>query len=227
MAFTPNFAILNDFPLFWEPAYLERNAHVARFHRDMPSRFAVIPRRGTSADIKWFEADPTYVLHFTNAFEDGDEVVLDGFFQGDPEPTDNGLGDKWQRAFRFLALDRMQARLHRWRFNLVTGATHEEQLSDSITEFGMINPGHAGGGLASVRPALPEAFPDWSSISWNEDFHPALSAGIRNARSTCCRGCPGRYSRASVSATVMPSGPDATLIISCPASTAPSVSTRK
>jgi carotenoid cleavage dioxygenase len=110
----------------------------------MPSRFAVIPRRGQTSQIQWFEADPTYVLHFTNAYEDGDEIVLDGFYQGDPEPTDNGLGDKWQRAFRFLALDRMQARLHRWRFNLVTGGVREEQLSDTITEFGMINPGHAG-----------------------------------------------------------------------------------
>jgi carotenoid cleavage dioxygenase-like enzyme len=142
MAFTENYAILNDFPLFWEPEYLERNAHVARFHRDMPSRFAVIPRRGS--DIHWFEAEPTFVLHFTNAYEDGDEIVLDGFFQGDPEPADNGMGDKWQQAFRFLALDRMQARLHRWRFNLITGQVSEEQLSDSITEFGMINAGYAG-----------------------------------------------------------------------------------
>ena len=139
-----NYVILNDFPLFWEPEYLERNAHVARFHRDLPSRFAVIPRRGDTSQIQWFEADPTYVLHFTNAYEDGDEIVLDGFYQGDPEPSDNGLGDKWQRAFRFLALDRMQARLHRWRFNLVTGGVREEQLSDSISEFGMINPGNAG-----------------------------------------------------------------------------------
>ena len=145
MAFTQNYAILNDFPLFWDPELLERNAHVARFHRDMPSRFAVIPRRGQTSDIEWFEAEPTFVLHFTNAYEDGDEIVLDGFFQGDPEPADNGMGDKWQRAFRFLALDLMQARLHRWRFNLVTGQVSEEQRSDSITEFGMINAGYAGG----------------------------------------------------------------------------------
>jgi carotenoid cleavage dioxygenase-like enzyme len=144
MAFTENFAILNDFPLFWDPELLKRNAHVARFHRDMPSRFAVIPRRGQASDIQWFEAEPTFVLHFTNAYEDGDEIVLDGFFQGDPEPADNGMGDKWQRAFRFLALDLMQARLHRWRFNLVTGQVSEEQRSDSITEFGMINAGYAG-----------------------------------------------------------------------------------
>jgi carotenoid cleavage dioxygenase-like enzyme len=144
MAFTQNFAILNDFPLFWDPELLERGVHVARFHRDMPSRFAVIPRRGQSSQIQWFEAEPTFVLHFTNAYEDGDDIVLDGFFQGDPEPADNGMGNKWQRAFRFLALDRMQARLHRWRFNLVTGQVSEEPRSDSITEFGMINARYAG-----------------------------------------------------------------------------------
>lgn len=38
----------------------------------------------------------------------------------------------------------MQTRLHRWRFNLVTGETREEHLSDSITEFGMINSAYAG-----------------------------------------------------------------------------------
>ena len=144
MAFTRNYAILNDFPLFWDPELLQRDLHVARFHRDMPSRFAVIPRRGDT--VRWFEADPTFVLHFTNAYEDGDEIVLDGFYQGDPEPADldDGAGNKWQRAFRFLALDRMQARLHRWRFNLVTGAVREEPLSENISEFGMINAGHGG-----------------------------------------------------------------------------------
>jgi carotenoid cleavage dioxygenase len=130
MAFTENYAILNDLPMFWAPEMLTHNVHLPRFHRDVPSRFAVIPRRGRTEDIMWFEADPTYVLHFTNAYEDGDEIVLDGFFQGNPVPA--------------LALDQMQTRLHRWRFNLVTGQSREEPLTDSITEFGMINSGYAG-----------------------------------------------------------------------------------
>ena len=139
MAFTENYAILNDFPLFWNEEALKKDAHVAEWHREMPSRFGVIPRRGDTSQIRWFEAESTYVLHFVNAFEDGNEIVIDGFFQGDPSPADNGQGDKWQRAFRFLALDRMQARLHRWRLNLDTGLVKEEPLSDTITEFGMMN----------------------------------------------------------------------------------------
>ena len=159
MAFTDNYVIFNDFPLFWDPALLEHNVHLPRFHRDIPSRFAVLPRRGDTSQIRWFEADPTYVLHFPNAFEDCDEIVLDGFYQGDPEPADNGAGTKWQRAFRFLALDRMQARLHRWRFNLRTGAVREKQLTDTISEFGMINPVHAGRPYRYAYAAT--AIPGW------------------------------------------------------------------
>lgn len=144
MAFTENYAILNDCPLFWDPELIEQGHYAARFHPELPTRLGVIPRRGGSAEVRWFDADPTYVLHWVNAYEDGDEIVLDGFFQGDPEPADNGMGDKWQRAFRFLALDRMQAHLHRWRLNLVTGVVTEQALSDSVTEFGMMNSTVAG-----------------------------------------------------------------------------------
>jgi len=98
MAFTDNYAILNDCPLFWDADLLAQGAHVPRFRPDLPTRFAVIPRRGTTADIRWFEAEPTYVLHWTNAYEDGDEIVLDGFFQGDPMPKSDGETDLYRRA---------------------------------------------------------------------------------------------------------------------------------
>ena len=63
---------------------LAHDVHLPRFYPDMPSRFAVLPRRGGTGDIRWFEADPTFVLHFINAYEDGDEIVLDGFYEGAP-----------------------------------------------------------------------------------------------------------------------------------------------
>lgn len=144
MAFTENYVILNDFPMFWDPELLKHDVHVPGYHPELPSRFAVVPRRGTPDQIRWFEAASTYVLHFVNAFEDGDWIVLDGFFQGAPDPADPPGGDRWRRIFRHLGLDNLQTRLHRWRFNLVTGETREEQLSDSVTEFGMMNNTQAG-----------------------------------------------------------------------------------
>lgn len=142
MAFTENYAILNDFPLFWDPALIAQGKYASRFHRDLPSRFGVVPRYGT--EVRWFEADPTYVLHFANAYEDGDEIVIDGFHQGCPEPADPRGEGVYQRMFRFLALERMETRLHRWRLNLVTGQVKEERLSERFTEFGMINPNLGG-----------------------------------------------------------------------------------
>ncbi len=146
MAFTERFAILNDCSLFWDADLLQQGAHVPRLHRDVPTRFAVVPRRGTTDDIRWFAAEPTYVLHWANAYEDGDTVVLDGFFQGDPTPDVDPSAEttRYQRAFRTLDTHRLQTRLHRWRFDLATGACTEETLSDRVMEFPMVNGGVAG-----------------------------------------------------------------------------------
>ena len=51
------------------------------------------------------------------------------------------------------------------------------------------NPGQAGGGLVTASPALPGPP---SSRARNDACQPGLSAPIRSARSSCCRGCPGR-----------------------------------
>ena len=144
MAFTENFAILNDFPLFWDPELLAQGKHVVRFHRDMPSRFAIIPRRGNPEDIRWFEADPTFVLHFLNAYEDGDEIVLDGYFQDEPMPRNfDGAPAGYERMMSYLDQYKMGTHLHRWRFNLVTGKTTEQRMDDRVLEFGMINQRYA------------------------------------------------------------------------------------
>ena len=94
MAFTENYAILNDMPLFWDPALLATGVHVPTYFPDVPTRFAVVPRRGSTDDIRWFEADPTYVLHWINAYEDGDEIVLDGFFPITPRSEDPSKGSR-------------------------------------------------------------------------------------------------------------------------------------
>ena len=143
MAFTEHYAILNDCPLFWDPDLLRRGVHAVRFHPDLPTRIGVIPRRGTNADIRWFEAAPTYVLHWINAYEDGDEIVLDGFFQVDPAPTDAAGRDRGRAA---VPLPRQQracspsrtAGASTWR----PARRKEEFLDDRTTEFGMINARH-------------------------------------------------------------------------------------
>jgi carotenoid cleavage dioxygenase len=160
MAFSQTYAILNDLPMFWDAELLKRGIHAARMHEGVPSRFAIIPRHGTSADIRWFEAAPTYVLHWVNAYEDGDEVVLDGYFQENPSPAPmeghpRGLG----QMMSYLDEHSFRSKLHRWRFNLATGETREHHLDNQIVEFGMINARYAGKPYRYVYSSV--AKPGW------------------------------------------------------------------
>ncbi len=155
MCFTEHYAILNDFPLFWDPEAIKAGYYVPHMHRDMPSRLAVVPRRGSTDDIMWFEADPTFVLHWINAYEEGDEIVLDGFFEEQPAPEPEPGDDLETMMFRYLDMHRMLPRAHRWRLNLKTGACTEEHLSDTTMEFGMINQRIAGRPYRYTYNALP------------------------------------------------------------------------
>ena len=145
MAFTENYAIVNDLPLFWDAERLTRGHHVVRMHWDVPSRFGIVPRLGRPDEVRWFEAEPTYVLHWVNAFEEGDEVVLDGYFQEQPEPPSHPTAPPgYERMMAYLDVELMAPRLHRWRFNLRTGSTREERLDDRTLEFGTINQRRGG-----------------------------------------------------------------------------------
>ena len=144
MAFTEQFTILNDLPLYWDPQALSQGFYSNRFHRDQPSRFAILPRHGKTEDIRWFEADPTFVLHYTNAYEDGDEVVLEGFFQHNPSARGVPRAGPEHKGFETLDMNVLEARAHRWRFDMRSGETREESLSDRCAEFPMINGRYAG-----------------------------------------------------------------------------------
>jgi carotenoid cleavage dioxygenase len=147
MAITKNWSILNDMPLFWDAELLKRDIHAARLHEGVPTRFALIPRHGSADDVRWFEAAPTYVLHWTNAWEesgpDGDEVILEGYHQSEPMPGPIEEAGEHGHMMAYIDEHSFQSRLHRWRFNLTTGQCREESLSKRVTEFGMINPDFA------------------------------------------------------------------------------------
>ena len=159
MTFSENWSILNDLPVFWDEELLKRDIHAVRFHKGMASRFALIPRYGDPSEIRWFEAAPTYVLHWLNAYEEGDEVIMDGYFQEDPAPKPIAEAGEHGHLMAYLDQHSLKSRLHRWRFNLKDGTTKEEQLDDRILEFGMINQQYAGRKHRYVYSAV--AKPGW------------------------------------------------------------------
>ena len=145
MTFTERFAIIADFPLFWDPEKLAQGSHRARWFPDLGSRFALVPRDG-HGPIRWFAASPTYVLHFSNAWEeeDGNVVVVEGYHQANAVP-ERGPDDNAITLFmKSLDMHAMKTRLHRWRFDLRTGAVKEEFLDDAVSEFPTIDARRAG-----------------------------------------------------------------------------------
>jgi carotenoid cleavage dioxygenase len=145
LGMTEHYCILHDLPMFFDQAGLARGQHRLKFHRDVPARFGIIPRLGTSRDVRWFEGQPCYILHLANSYEQGDEVVMVGCIQTNPVPDLTGLPKEgYARMMKLLDMHAQQTRMHRWRFNLKTGQTLEEDLDDEVTEFPMVSGRHKG-----------------------------------------------------------------------------------
>jgi carotenoid cleavage dioxygenase len=140
MAITERHAILMDLPLVADPTALEAGRFKLFFDREMPSRFGVIPRYGSADEIRWFEAAPCFIYHSINAWEDGDAVVMDVCRVKHPEPRSDLDGPLAQ----MLAYLRLDAHVHRYRFDLRTGRASEEVLDDDNSEFPSINLGMLG-----------------------------------------------------------------------------------
>jgi carotenoid cleavage dioxygenase len=138
IGFTTHYAILHDLPFFHDMEVLRRHRYrVLTFHRDLPTRFGIIPRRGEGGEVRWFECQPCYILHVTNCWEEGDWVVMDGCRSLNPMPdAQPGEGE----LASMLAYMRLEANAYRWRFNLKTGQVREGDIDDLNTEFNKSNP---------------------------------------------------------------------------------------
>ncbi|GHF17558.1 carotenoid cleavage dioxygenase [Kordiimonas sediminis] len=138
MGITDNYVILHDLPLYWDPELLKRDIHKVCFFPENPSRFGVLPRLGTNEDIQWFEAEPGYIYHVINSWEEGDEIVHDVCRMQTPCPPDDArIGDT--KYASLLAWGAMDAQYYRYRFNLKTGETTEGVIDDQCVEFPTIN----------------------------------------------------------------------------------------
>ncbi len=69
IGFTTNYTSLHDLPFFHDLEVLRRHhMRVLTFHRDIPTRFGLIPRHGQGNEIRWFDCEPSYILHVSNCW---------------------------------------------------------------------------------------------------------------------------------------------------------------
>ncbi|GAA0954913.1 carotenoid oxygenase family protein [Actinocorallia libanotica] len=131
MAITPNYSILMDLPLIQDQEARAAGKYRIFFERSLPARFGVIPRHGTGDAIRWFDADPCYIYHVVNSWEEGEEIVLDVCRVKNPQHQ----ATYTSKLAQMLAYLRLNAHLYRYRFNLRTGQTTEGPLDDDNIEF--------------------------------------------------------------------------------------------
>lgn len=78
-----DFAITGSDVVFWEgPVLFDLNMAIGgapipyRWDPDYGSRFGVMPLGGTGDKIRWVDVDPMFIFHGTNAYREGDEIVV-------------------------------------------------------------------------------------------------------------------------------------------------------
>jgi len=130
---------------------------------DRGTRLGVMPRTGTTADVRWFETDPCYVFHPMNAYEDGERIVLDVaryeqlLFMAPKSARD----PDWR--------GKNVSRMHRWTIDRARGGVRCEPLDDGDGEFPRVDERRVGrkhrfGYLAATGP------------EGNETLHPVFTA---------------------------------------------------
>jgi carotenoid cleavage dioxygenase len=131
---TEKHAIFLDAPAIFDVEAMMRGEPGMRWEPERGTRIGVLPRRGAGGEVRWFEIDPCYVVHFFNAFEHGRTIEIHapafprmpGGLQFDaPEQTEEPL--PW-----------------RWTIDLDAGTVRGEQTDDRPGEFPRINDTLAG-----------------------------------------------------------------------------------
>ena len=110
---------------------------VVRFDDNRSLRVLVVDLE-TLDLVKSFECAPGAIIHFGNAFEEGDEIVLDGMYASDFKANEV-LKDVFNPSGRFSG-----GTYNRYRLNLQNGSVAVEQVSQVESEFPTFNTAYSG-----------------------------------------------------------------------------------
>ncbi|WP_390883518.1 carotenoid oxygenase family protein [Kovacikia minuta] len=153
---TPHYCIFFQNPVSFNPLPyilgLRGAAECIQFHPERSTRVVVIPRKDQGSRIKNQESDSSlcleplsfevpsgFVFHHANAFEQGDEVVVDSICYNSLPAVEPG-SDYLQTDFEALE----PGQLWRFRLNLNTQTGQRELLESRCCEFPTVHPAVVG-----------------------------------------------------------------------------------
>ena len=132
-AVTENYALFVDAPAVFDVAAMMNGQPGIRWEPERGTRIGVLPRRGTQKDIRWFDIPTAYVVHFFNAFDDGNMVEIYG-----------PAFDEMPGGLQFDNPVQTQEPIPtHWSIDLASGTVKHEQFDDRSGEFPRINDDYA------------------------------------------------------------------------------------
>ena len=74
---TENFVLFPIFPATIDIKRAMRGGAAIAWDRDYPSYIGILKRGQPASEIRWVTGDPSYVFHPMNAFEQGEQIIID------------------------------------------------------------------------------------------------------------------------------------------------------
>ena len=135
-AVTEKYTLFLDFPITLDIGRAISGGPAVDFEPEYGSRVGVMPRFGTDADVRWFDVETGVIIHTANAWNKGDEVVLQASRSETADISGAGTSEGNN-------LKENQGRLWEWRLNLSSGAVVERALGNTPCDFTRINDDYA------------------------------------------------------------------------------------
>jgi carotenoid cleavage dioxygenase-like enzyme len=119
---TRNHVIFMDRPLMFDISAIAEGKSPIYWNADYGARLGVMPRDGKDSDVVWYELDPCFVFHPMNAYENGDEIIIDvARFEKMAFGPDDGEGSP--------------SMLHRWTLDTKTQRVSTQLIDDRPADF--------------------------------------------------------------------------------------------
>jgi carotenoid cleavage dioxygenase len=122
-ALTEKYVVLFDLPVTFSMSAASAGVKLPyTWNPDHPARVGLLPRDGSSADVRWLEAEPCWIFHTLNAYDEGGRVVVDVI--------------QYEGAYDVSLLSgRGPITLDRWTLDPAAGKVRRRRLDDRLQEF--------------------------------------------------------------------------------------------
>ena len=147
--FTENYVLFFDSPAIFDVMAMMRSEPGIRWEPEKGTRIGVLPRRGKGEDVRWFEAEKFYAVHFFNAWDDGNGKIEVHGPAFDDMPGGLQFDNPVQTGEPYPRI---------WKIDLQAGTLSYEQCDDQSGEFPRVNDDYAG---AQTRYHYNSIARDW------------------------------------------------------------------